>query len=105
MKNLCPNCRKPSKRHPIYGVVLCRDCQKKQHQRVSKQIEFTSESIKEQRKQFSGDIEGLHRKGYLNKTWLDRYGAAKAKERGFKDEEIAKAKYVYSDNFYYDENK
>ncbi|MBU6501158.1 hypothetical protein KGQ33_05020 [Patescibacteria group bacterium] len=48
------------------------------------------------------DILPIHNRGQLDKGWLDRYGAKKAKQRGFTDEEIKNARYVWDgvDEYY-----
>jgi uncharacterized Zn finger protein (UPF0148 family) len=102
---LCPNCKKPTAKHPIYGTVICDECRERHHPKPSQQVEFTSDNIREQRKEFSDDIEQPHRKGQLNKKWVEIHGEEVAKRQGYTDTEIKNAKYVYSDDTYYDNNK
>lgn len=63
-------------------------------------MEFTTESIKEQRKEYSRDIVPMHNRGELNKDWLDIYGPTNAKKHGFTDKEIKDAKYANFDTYY-----
>lgn len=81
----------------------CKKCQDRQSQlkHPGKSPEFTSDSIKNQRKAYANDIEQPHRKGELNKKWLDLHGVDKAKQEGFTPTEIKKAKYVYDSEKYY----
>lgn len=66
------------------------------------QLEFTSDDIKLQRKEYSKDIIQANRKGELSKEFVETYGASVAKRQGYSDKEIKSAKYVW-DN-YYDNN-
>ena len=94
----CPNCHLvPAKRHPVLGVLPCDRCNKRQTKftKPGSQVEFTTTSIKLQRAEYGDDIEQTHYKGQLNKKWVDIYGPAEAKKRGFSDKEIAEAKYVF----------
>lgn len=87
----------------VYGILPCNSCRLRQKNllKPQKQAEFTSESIKEQRRTHRKDFMPAHRGG-LDKAWLDRYGAKKAKQRGFSDKEIKEAKYVWDgvDEYY-----
>jgi len=89
----------------VLGVSpYCEDCQNNLTTKHSKVPEFTSEQIKESRQMYHEDIEQPHRKGVLNKAWLEsKYGGVKrAKQMGFTDQEIKHATYVYSgDDTYY----
>lgn len=103
----CPSCHiGKAKLHPIYGLLPCAKCQKKHQQLVSAkdQVEFTSDSIKLQRQTYRSDYLPMHNRGYLDKGWLDKYGAKKAKQHGFSEKEIKNAKYVWSgvDEYYKD---
>jgi len=103
----CPSCHhRIAIRHPIYGILPCKECKRRQSQlpKPGKLPEFTSESIKQQRKEFHKDIEQPHRAGQLNKAWMDEVGEQQAKNWGFSDKEIKSAKYVYrGDDTYYKE--
>lgn len=90
--------------HPRYGLLPCLSCEKKQASLRSPltPVEFTSESIKEQRKAYRKDFLPMHNRGELDKGFVERYGAKKAKEHGFTDKEIKNARYVWSgkDEYY-----
>lgn len=105
---LCPVCQTNSAiKDDYYGYLPCKPCQDRQSKlkKPGGQIEFTSDDIKEQRKSQANDIEQQHRKGVLNKKWLDLYGKHRAREYGYSDKEIKEAKYVYSGaNTYYRED-
>ena len=99
---LCPSCKTNKARlHSVYGVIPCEECSAKNLQRPGSTIEFTSESIKEQRKEFADDIEQPHHGGELNKRWLEIYGEDLAIKRGFTKKEIKNAKYTWNDLRYY----
>lgn len=90
-------------KHPTYGWLPCDSCQKKRVE-VSESVEFTSESIKEQRKEHRDDILQPHREGRLSKEWLDKYGEKAAQKRGFSRSEIVHATDVWGDTYYKREN-
>lgn len=83
--------------HPTYGVLWCTDCRKKHHpQHVpNSTIEFTSESIKEQRKAYITDTLPWHRSGQLDRGAIDRYGIDAVRKRGYTDSEIKFSTYVW----------
>lgn len=98
----CPNCgSNEAKVDSQLGIIPCAPCASHPHPIPHKQIEFTSESIKEQRKTFSSDIRPAHRKGELDRGFVEKYGAKKAKQQGFSDREIHNAKYVWGVDDYY----
>ncbi len=103
----CPVCKINDAIFDEYwGYLPCKPCQDRQSKldKPKTQIEFTSDSIKEQRKANADDIEADHRSGVLNKKWVDIHGVEAAKCRGYTDKEIKEAKYVYSgDTTYYKE--
>ena len=86
-----------------YGWLPCQSCQNKQGRlrKAARQSEMVGENIKAQRKQYLSDILPAHRKGVLDKGFVEKYGAKKAKEQGFTNEEIKKAKYVWGSESYY----
>jgi hypothetical protein len=101
----CPICHHhEAKIDPIYGIIGCEACRQRPHPIPGHQIEFTTESIREQRKEFKDDIEQPHRKGHLNKRWVELYGKAAALREGYTDKEIKDATYVYRDDHFYDNN-
>lgn len=103
----CPVCRtNDAIKDPYYGYLPCERCQLEQSRlkRPGNIPEFTSDTIKEGRKEFKDDIEQPHRKGEVNKRWVDLHGVDAAKRHGFTDKEIKKARYVYTgDDSYYKE--
>lgn len=89
-----------------WGYLPCSQCQNRQSnlKKPGGQIEFAGDEIKDGRIAHANDIEPDHRKGVLNKKWLDLYGKKAAKNRGYTDKEIKGAKYVYAGaNTYYKE--
>lgn len=104
----CPVCKVNNAEYDeYYGYLPCKPCQERQSRlrKPGALPEFTSDSIKEQRKRHAKDIEAPHRSGHLNKKWLDIYGKEAAKRHGFTDSEIKNAKYVYAgDSTYYKED-
>lgn len=98
----CPNnCGNKARVDPIYGVLPCIPCSNKPHQFPHQQIEFTTDHIKEERKEFSDDIRPAHRKGQLDKGFVERYGVKKALQQGFSRKEIKNAKHVWAMDDYY----
>jgi hypothetical protein len=83
---------------PTYGVLPCLDCRSRQKMKVNKQVEFTSEDIKEKRKEFADDIIQPFRKGVLSKEYIELHGAKNIQAT---PEEVKKAKYVWKDEKYY----
>lgn len=102
---ICPVCHIGTARnHPIFGILPCPKCQSKHKllQGLSPRVEFTSESIKLQRQAHLEDITPMHNLKGLEKSWLDKYGPKKAKQRGFTDYEIKHATYGFDgmDTYY-----
>ena len=90
----CPNCQKnPAIIHKVYGVTECEDCKKKQI-KFNRPVEFTTESIKEQRREYKKDILQPFRDGVLSKEYLEEYGRTGI---NVTDEEVKNAKYTYKD--------
>lgn len=95
---ICPVCKKNKAIYdPYYGYLPCAQCQERQSklQHPKSQVEFTPEYLKTDRKAHRSDFLPAHRKGQLDKGFVDRYGAKKAKAQGFSDKEIRDAKYVW----------
>ncbi len=90
----CPNCQK---RKAIidetYGVTECEICRKSSLVTLST-IEFTTDSIKDQRREYKKDILHPFRDGVLSKEYIEEYGT-----RGIEvtPEQVKKAKYVWKD--------
>lgn len=102
----CLNCHKrEAQKHDTYGILPCKECQAKPYKSARKLPEFTSEQIKQERKEYAEDIEQPFRKGEPNKRYIEIYGKERARQIGMSESEIEHAKYVYSpDEDYYDRN-
>ena len=86
---LCLNCNLYETRlHPTLGYVNCDNCLNKPMAVPNRCIEFTTDSIREQRKAHFDDIHPFHNKGEASKEWIVRYGVKKAKQHGLTDKEI-----------------
>lgn len=87
-----------------YGYLPCTDCVSRSAKRdtlVGGALEMVGASILDQRKAHAQDIRPAHRKGSLDLGFVERYGAKKAKEQGFTDQEIKESKYVWDQDEYY----
>lgn len=92
----CPLCKKEEAFvDPYWGMLPCLKCRSKRKDKPSKQSEMVGEDIKEQRRAYAKDIRPPHRKGQLDKGWVEQYGVKKAKQRGFTDKEIKESTYVW----------
>lgn len=90
----CPNnCGNAATLHPTYGITLCSSCKQIPYRRPNVSVEFTSESIKQQRKDSTSDIIQPYRKGELSKEYIEKYGTKRLKVT---PEEIANAKNVWN---------
>jgi hypothetical protein len=58
-------------------------------------VEFVPDYIAEDRMANKDDIEQPHRKGHLNKKWVELHGTDKARRQGYSEKEIKEATYVY----------
>ena len=97
---LCPVCKtNEATRHPTLGVLPCEVCRDRQKaNRVLEPVEFTSQEIKEGRKQYKDEIIQPFRSGEVSKEYIDKYGYQRL---GITKEEADKAKNVWSDSEYY----
>jgi hypothetical protein len=97
-KILCLNCNSnPAVKDERLGILPCLTCQQKTNV-ISKQVELTTDSIKEQRKAFKPDIRQPWREGQLSKEYLEEHGTKYIKAS---EEEVKNAKNVWSDLDYY----
>jgi len=106
MKQKCPICRdNDAIEDPYYGFLPCLPCTEKQRKlkRPNRNVELVPDRIKEDRRAYFDDYHPPHRKGQLSKEWVNRWGADKAKKRGFSDKEIKNAKNVWNDDRFYKE--
>ncbi len=97
MSNNCPSCfAAPAQVHLTIGLLPCIACQNRQDRLPSPQqaVEIIPEYIKEERQERADSIEQPHLKGELNKRYVDLWGEQAAREKGFSQKEIDKAKYV-----------
>lgn len=95
---LCPNCFKNQAIiHARLGPLPCESCKKRLDHLASphQMIEIIPERIKLERQERGDSIEQPHIKGELNKRWIDLWGEDAARDRGFSNKEIKRAKYVY----------
>lgn len=94
----CPNCNEPTTNvHPTFGVLSCDKCNESQNV-LGKYIEFTTEQIKSDRKEFASDLIQPFREGELSKEYIEKYGTSKIK---VSKEEIKKAKTVWKQDLEY----
>lgn len=94
---LCPACfTNPCTIHLTLGVLPCQECRVRQDKLPTpyQSIEIIPERIKTERQERADSIEQPHIKGELNKKWIDLWGESAAREKGFTEREIKKAKYV-----------
>ena len=95
---LCPVCHNvEAKKHPTIGVLPCANCQQRQNSKLKDPVEFTSEEIKEQRKQFRDEIIQPFRSNEPSKEYIDKYGY---KSIGLTKEQADKAKNVWDNDYY-----
>jgi hypothetical protein len=83
-----------------FGYLPCKSCQEEARKipKPKRQVEFTSEQIKEARKVYKKDIIQPYRDGVLSKEYLEQYGTKGIKPS---EEDIKNAKYVWNDGEYY----
>ena len=90
----CPNCQNyPAIIDPVYGVTECEVCRKKKT-KFNRVVEFTTESIQQQRREYGKDRLQPFRDGIVSKEYLEQYGRTGI---NVTDEEVKNAKYVWKD--------
>ena len=86
--------------HKTFGILPCRSCL--EHQRglskVRQPTELTTDSIRQQRREFKADIIQPWRSGELSKEYIETYGDQHIKTDSG---EMKKAKYTWEDQNYY----
>ena len=93
----CLVCKeREAERHPVLGYLSCKEC--RLATTAPKPVEFTSDSIKEQRKEHAKDLLQPYRKGVLSKEYVEAHGTRYIKAS---KEEIKKAKNVWSEDRWY----
>jgi len=96
----CLNCNKnPAQKNLTLGYLPCASCQNQTKLPNQNQHEFTSESIKQQRKEFKDDIIQPFRQGVVSKEYLKAHGT-KGIDVSAKD--LKKARNVWNNNYYRD---
>ena len=92
MKSLCPKCQKnPAIIDSNYGITECQDCRKKE-EKPHRGTEFTTDSIREQRREYRKDILQPWHDGVLSKEYVEEYGTSGIKAT---PEQIKNAKPIY----------
>ena len=96
-KKLCSSCNKRKAQiDSVFGVILCRTCQLESEKKgVEKPLEFTSESIKNQRKEYQRSMLQPFYRGVLSKEFIEENGTSKL--AGITEKDIKESKYVYQD--------
>lgn len=95
----CPMCGiNPAQKHPTFGILPCVTCQNKMNtnELPNRQVEFTSESIKTERKTHARSIIQPYRGETLSKEYLDMYGT---KGISVTDKQIKKARNVWREDY------
>lgn len=79
---------------PFLGFLVCTSCRLHTRRNEGLPFEFTTESIKQSRKEFADDILQSSRDGVLSRERLEKYGT-----RGIKvtPEQVKNAEYVWND--------
>lgn len=75
----CPNCKeRPAIVDATYGVAFCDSCQDKEESFSKPKLghEFTTVTIRDERKEFSRDILQPWHGGVLSKEYVEEYGTA-----------------------------
>ena len=99
-KIMCPNCHvREAGYKQFLGVTLCSEC-RKYSGKLSKQIEFTSQNIKDERKQFAKDILQPFREGHVSKEYVEVYGT---KHIDVSKNELKNLKNCWLEEAYYNE--
>ena len=91
----CPVCRENNANiDNVFGVLPCDACQAEQDGiTTNERFEFTSESIKGERKEYQRAMLQPYIGGVLSKEYIEEYGTAKLK--GVTEKDVREAKYVY----------
>lgn len=74
--NLCPVCFEHSvEKHPIYGILPCLNCKARRDNLKSPDhlVEFTTDSIRQGRKEYARDIIQPFRGNEASKEFMDAY--------------------------------
>lgn len=91
---MCPTCNKnKSITDPVYGITECQQCRNK-GTRPKRPVEFTSDSIREGRREYYNDVIQPYRGDTLSKEYLEVYGT---KGIDPTPEEVKNAKFCWKD--------
>lgn len=93
---LCPVCQREPATKTIYGIGLCSGCQTRRslNSLPDSQIEFTTENIRDQRREYYASTIQPYRSGELSKEYLEKYGVKGINPTAA---EANNAKYVWKD--------
>lgn len=93
---LCPRCRvNDATTHPVLKVLPCEDCQRKENPVKILKYEFTTDSIREGRREYFTDVIQPYRDGVLSKEYIEAYGTSGLS--GVSKKDIKNAKYTWKD--------
>lgn len=67
----CPSCPNKATMHPTYGPTLCTTCLSKQEPWNDNSHEWTTDEIKEGRKEYRDELRQAWRQGEISKEYLD----------------------------------
>lgn len=97
---LCLSCNHNEARQSQFGVLPCQECTDRMRSKTHKTrpFEFTTDSIREERRRFAKDIIQPFRAGELSKEYVDTWGANRL---NVTPEEVKKAKNVWSGDLTY----
>ena len=98
----CPQCfKRKATIDNLYGVLPCGVCQEKNRQTVRPKmgVEFTSEKIRTERKEYGKSILQPYIGGKLSKEYIEEYGTSALANVSKRD--IREAQYVYKDEMNY----
>ena len=101
-KNKCPVCQnRPAIVDSVYGILPCLHCRdiNAKVPRPKIGVEFTSEKIKNERKEYGKSILQPYIGGKLSKEYIEEYGTSALANVTKRD--IKEAQYVYKDELNY----
>jgi len=97
-KNKCPQCcKEPALIDKVYGILPGKNCQES-NAKVSRPkmgVEFTSDNVRSERKEYGKSILQPYIGGKLSKEYIEEYGTSALANVSKRD--IREAQYVYKD--------
>lgn len=91
----CPNCNtRKAVKTKDFGYTFCKVCRRKEKLNPKSGVEFTTDNIKNQRREYKKDIIQPFRDGVLSKEYLETYGTSGIKAD---KDQIKHSKYVWKD--------